>query len=336
MSADNVLSVRNLRTEFHGDRGSVRVLEDVSFDVGRGRIVGLVGESGSGKTVTALSLMGLVPTPPGKVSAERIDLDGTDLAKLDYDALRRIRGRDIAMVFQEPMTSLNPVRRVWEQVGEPLRVHRGLGWREIRKRVLQMFELVGIPEPQARLDAFPHQLSGGLRQRAMIAMGLICEPKLLIADEPTTALDVTTQAQILRLMVDLRDRVGTSIIMITHDLGIIAEMCDSVNVMYAGQIVEQADVFDLFDRPLHPYTRGLLASIPKATEKRAARRLPSIPGIVPDLAKLPGGCRFRLRCEYAMPICERREPALVEHGDGHRVRCWLHETPDAMGRAEAS
>ena len=336
MPSDNVLTVRNLSTEFRGDRGDVRVLEDVSFEVGRGRIVGLVGESGSGKTVTALSLMGLVPTPPGRVSAELIDLDGIDLAKLDADGLRRIRGRDVAMVFQEPMTSLNPVRRVWEQVGEPLRVHRGLGWREIRKRVLRMFEMVGIPEPKARLDAFPHQLSGGLRQRAMIAMGLICEPKLLIADEPTTSLDVTTQAQIMRLMVDLRDRVGTSIIMITHDLGIIAEMCDTVNVMYAGQIVEQADVFDLFDRPMHPYTRGLLASIPKATEKRAARRLPSIPGIVPDLAKLPGGCRFQPRCEHAMPICRQREPGLTEFGERRRVRCWLHETEDAIRRAEAS
>jgi len=336
MAGATVLSVRKLSTEFHGDRGHVRVLEDVSFDVGRGKIVGLVGESGSGKTVTALSIMGLVPVPPGKVSAERIDLDGTDLAKLDADALRRIRGRDVTMVFQEPMTSLNPVRRVWEQVGEPLRVHQGLGWRAIRRRVLEMFELVGIPDPKTRLDAFPHQLSGGLRQRAMIAMGLICEPKLLIADEPTTALDVTTQAQIMRLMVGLRDRVGTSIIMITHDLGIIAEMCDSVNVMYAGQIVEQADVFDLFDRPLHPYTRGLLASIPKATERRTTRRLPSIPGIVPDLAKLPGGCRFRLRCEFAMPICAQREPALTEPSAGHRVRCWLHESDAAKEQAAAS
>src|SRR5215475_695194 len=336
MSSDNVLSVRNLSTEFRGDRGHVRVLEDVSFDVGRGRIVGLVGESGSGKTVTALSLMGLVPIPPGKVSAELIDLDGVDLAKLDPAGLRRIRGRDVTMVFQEPMTSLNPVRRVGEQVGEPLRVHRGLGRREIRQRVLRMFELVGIPEPKARLDAFPHQLSGGLRQRAMIAMGLICEPKLLIADEPTTALDVTTQAQILKLMVDLRDRVGTAIIMITHDLGIIAEMCDAVNVMYAGQIVEQANVFDLFDRPMHPYTRGLLASIPKATEKRTTRRLPSISGIVPDLARLPGGCRFSPRCAHVMPICRRKEPPLVEFGDGRKVRCWLHETPDALARAEAS
>lgn len=321
---DTVLSVRNLRTEFRGGRGDVRVLDDISFDVGRGRIVGLVGESGSGKSMTALSLMGLVPRPQGSVTAARIDLDGTDLSRLEADGLRRMRGRDISMVFQEPMTSLNPVRKVWEQVGEPLRVHHGLGRLDIRKRVLEMFELVGIPEPEARLDAYPHQLSGGLRQRAMIAMGLICEPKLLIADEPTTALDVTTQAQILRLMIDLRDRVGTSIIMITHDLGIIAEMCDEVNVMYAGQIVEQADVFDLFERPSHPYTRGLLASIPKSTERRVGRKLPAIPGMVPNLAQLPGGCRFAARCAEAMAICRSAEPDLTDLGQGHRSRCWLH------------
>ncbi|MFH5773759.1 ABC transporter ATP-binding protein [Paracoccus sp. NGMCC 1.201697] len=328
-SSDTILSVRGLRTEFKGDRGHVRVLDDVSFDVGRGKIVGLVGESGSGKSMTALSLMGLVPKPQGHVSASSILLDGTDISKLDAAGMRRIRGRDIAMVFQEPMTSLNPVRRVWEQVGEPLAIHKGLGRRAIRARVLEMFELVGIPEPKTRLDAYPHELSGGLRQRAMIAMGLICEPKLLIADEPTTALDVTTQAQILRLMRDLRDRVGTSIIMITHDLGIIAEMCDEVNVMYAGQMVEQADVFDLFERPSHPYTRGLLASIPRATEPRTARRMPSIPGMVPNLAKLPPGCRFSPRCGDVMPICQRA-PDLVGIGSGHAARCWLHARQDAL------
>ena len=200
-----------------------------------------------------------------------------------------------------------------------------MGKREIREKVLHMFETVGIPEPAARLDVYPHQLSGGLRQRAMIAMGLICEPKLLIADEPTTALDVTTQAQILRLMMALRDRVGTAIVMITHDLGIIAEMCDEVNVMYAGQIVEQANVFDLFDRPSHPYTRGLLASIPKATEKRETARLNSIPGVVPNLAKLPPGCRFNPRCGDAMPICKLQQPKLTDLGNGHKVRCWLHD-----------
>ena len=321
--ADNILSVRGLTTAFSGSRGNVTVLDDVSFDVGRGRIVGLVGESGSGKSMTALSLMGLVPKPQGRVSARSILLDGQELSQLDDAGMRRIRGRDIAMVFQEPMTSLNPVRRVWEQVGEPLAIHQGLGRRAIRDRVLEMFELVGIPEPKSRLDAYPHQLSGGLRQRAMIAMGLICEPKLLIADEPTTALDVTTQAQILRLMVELRDRVGTSIIMITHDLGIIAEMCDEVNVMYAGQMVEQADVFDLFERPAHPYTRGLLASIPRATAPRSARRMPSIPGMVPNLATLPPGCRFAPRCGAVLPACAA-PPALTGIGGDHAARCWLH------------
>ncbi|RWR48277.1 ABC transporter ATP-binding protein [Sinirhodobacter ferrireducens] len=334
MTQDTILSVRGLCTDFSGGRGDVRVLDELSFDVGRGRIVGLVGESGSGKSMTALSLMGLVPQPQGRVSARSILLDGKDLSKLGPAGMREIRGRDIAMVFQEPMTSLNPVRKVWEQVGEPLAIHQGLGRRAIRARVLEMFELVGIPEPKTRLDAYPHQLSGGLRQRAMIAMGLICEPKLLIADEPTTALDVTTQAQILRLMRDLRDRVGTSIIMITHDLGIIAEMCDEVNVMYAGQIVEQADVFELFERPAHPYTRGLLASIPRATEPRVSRRMPSIPGMVPNLAKLPEGCRFGPRCGEAMPICQRA-PELKPLGPTHASRCWLNCPQEALSQGDA-
>ncbi|CAN7737964.1 peptide ABC transporter ATP-binding protein [Ensifer sp. Root31] len=320
-----LLSVRNLRTEFQTQRGSVKVVDGVSFEVGRGKIVGLVGESGSGKSVTALSLMGLVASPQGKVSADSIMLNGTDLTRLNAEELRRNRGRQLSMVFQEPMTSLNPVRTMVQQVGEPLSIHTNLGRRAIRDKVLHMFETVGIPEPAARLDVYPHQLSGGLRQRAMIAMGLICEPKLLIADEPTTALDVTTQAQILRLMMALRDRVGTAIVMITHDLGIIAEMCDEVNVMYAGQIVEQANVFDLFDRPSHPYTRGLLASIPKATEKRSAERMNSIPGVVPNLAKLPTGCRFNPRCGDAMPICRVQQPGLTDLGNGHKARCWLHD-----------
>ncbi|NMN74144.1 ABC transporter ATP-binding protein [Rhizobium sp. 57MFTsu3.2] len=326
---DKLLSVRNLRTEFKTLNGPVRVVDGVSFDVGRGRIVGLVGESGSGKSITALSLMGLVPSPPGTVSADSIILDGTDLARLNSDEMRRKRGREVSMVFQEPMTSLNPVKTMVQQVGEPLAIHTNLNKRAIREKVLQMFETVGIPEPKARLDVYPHQLSGGLRQRAMIAMGLICEPKLLIADEPTTALDVTTQAQILRLMMALRERAGTAIIMITHDLGIIAEMCDEVNVMYAGQIVEQANVFDLFDRPSHPYTRGLLASIPKATEKRTAERLNSIPGVVPNLAKLPAGCRFHPRCGDAMPICKLKQPELTDLGNGHKARCWLHDKEGA-------
>ena len=323
---ETVLSVRDLRTEFHGGRGHVRAVDGVSFDVGRGRIVGIVGESGSGKSMTALSIMGLVPQPAGRVTATSIMLAGTELTSLKPDGLRRVRGRDMAMVFQEPMTSLNPVRKVGEQVGEPLAIHKAMSGRQIRERVLEMFELVGIPEPKARFDAYPHELSGGLRQRAMIAMGLICEPKLLIADEPTTALDVTTQAQILKLMRELRDRVGTSIILITHDLGIIAEMCDEVNVMYAGQIVEQGSVFDLFDRPGHPYTRGLLASIPKATVARSEGRMPSIPGMVPNLQQLPTGCRFNPRCANVMAVCHEAEPPLVDIGQGHQARCWQHTT----------
>lgn len=240
-----LLRVRNLRTEFKSHRGTVRILDNVSFDVGQGRIVGLVGESGSGKSMTALSLMGLVPSPPATVSADSIMLDGVELTTLTKDQLRSKRGRDMSMVFQEPMTSFNPVKTMAQQVGEPLQIHGNFSKRDVRDKVRQMFEMVGIPEAKARLDAYPHELSGGLRQRAMIAMGLICEPKLLIADEPTTALDVTTQAQILRLIMELRDRVGTAIIMITHDLGIIAEMCDEVNVMYAGQIIEQANVYDV-------------------------------------------------------------------------------------------
>ncbi|WP_448785713.1 ABC transporter ATP-binding protein [Brucella intermedia] len=302
-----LLRVRNLRTEFKSHRGTVRILDNVSFDVGQGRIVGLVGESGSGKSMTALSLMGLVPSPPATVSADSIMLDGVELTTLTKDQLRSKRGRDMSMVFQEPMTSFNPVITMAQQVGEPLQIHGNFSKRDVRDKVRQMFEMVGIPEAKARLDAYPHELSGGLRQRAMIAMGLICEPKLLIADEPTTALDVTTQAQILRLIMELRDRVGTAIIMITHDLGIIAEMCDEVNVMYAGQIIEQANVYDVFDRASHPYTRGLLASIPKANEKPDGTRLKSINGMVPSF----------------------KAPDLNLLENGHKARCWLHDKAGA-------
>lgn len=324
-----LLRVRNLRTEFKSHRGTVRILDNVSFDVGQGRIVGLVGESGSGKSMTALSLMGLVPSPPATVSADSIMLDGVELTTLTKDQLRSKRGRDMSMVFQEPMTSFNPVITMAQQVGEPLQIHGNFSKRDVRDKVRQMFEMVGIPEAKARLDAYPHELSGGLRQRAMIAMGLICEPKLLIADEPTTALDVTTQAQILRLIMELRDRVGTAIIMITHDLGIIAEMCDEVNVMYAGQIIERANVYDVFDRASHPYTRGLLASIPKANEKPDGTRLKSINGMVPNLARLPGGCRFNPRCSDAMSVCSFKAPDLNLLENGHKARCWLHDKAGA-------
>lgn len=323
-----LLEVRNMRTEFNSHRGAVRILDNVSFSVDPGRIVGLVGESGSGKSMSALSLMGLTP-PSATVTADSIMLDGVELTALTKDQLREKRGRDMSMVFQEPMTSLNPVKTMVQQVGEPLQIHHHLSKRDIRDKVWKMFETVGIPEAKARLDAYPHELSGGLRQRAMIAMGLICEPKLLIADEPTTALDVTTQAQILRLLMELRDRVGTAIIIITHDLGIIAEMCDEVNVMYAGQIVEQANVYDLFDRASHPYTRGLLASIPKANEKPDGNRLKSINGVVPNLFRLPAGCRFNPRCGDIMPVCSVKSPDLVQLENDHKARCWLHDETGA-------
>ncbi|WP_054699708.1 ABC transporter ATP-binding protein, partial [Desulfosarcina cetonica] len=281
-----ILRVDHLSTRFHTRRGVVYAVDGISFTVDRGRVVGLVGESGCGKSMTALSIMGLVPSPPGEVISQGIVLNGHDLAPLSYDAMCQVRGKAIAMIFQEPMTALNPVLTVGRQVGEAIAVHRRLGRAEIRRRVIEMFHLVGIPEAASRYTAYPHQLSGGLRQRVMIAMALIAEPMLLIADEPTTALDVTIQAQILDLMLDLRARLQTAIILITHDLGVIAEVCDDVNVMYAGGIVETAGVFDLFDRPLHPYTRGLLNSMPGMAASGHRKRLTCIPGRVPSLHRL--------------------------------------------------
>ena len=253
-------------------------------------------------------------------------LNGRNLAPLSYDEMCAIRGRKIAMIFQEPMTALNPVLTVGRQVGEAIAVHQRLSRSAIRARVVEMFDLVGIPEAASRYATYPHQLSGGLRQRVMIAMALIAEPALLIADEPTTALDVTIQAQILNLMLDLRARLNTAIIMITHDLGVIAEVCDDVNVMYAGQIVETADVFDLFDRPLHPYTRGLLNSMPGITADIRPERLVNIRGRVPSLHRLPAGCRFHPRCDRAMDLCRRRPPGRFDCGNGHQVGCWLYST----------
>ena len=275
--------------------------------------------------MTALSIMGLVPSPPGEVRAEGILLNQRDLIKLSYDEMCAIRGDRISMIFQEPMTSLNPVYTVGRQVGEAIRVHKQVGKNEIRQRVIDYFDLVGIPEPASRYTAYPHQLSGGLRQRVMIAMALICEPELLIADEPTTALDVTIQAQIINLMVGLRDRLHTSIIMITHDLGVIAEMCDDVNVMYAGKIIEKGNVFDMFDSPRHPYTLGLLKSIPSLTKQEKQDRLYSIKGIVPNLLKIPKGCCFHPRCNEALPVCRRESPGFYDLGQGHQVSCWLYD-----------
>ncbi|HQH78474.1 MAG TPA: ABC transporter ATP-binding protein [Synergistaceae bacterium] len=320
-----VLQVRNLRTEFATRRGIVPAVDGVSFEVFEGKVTGLVGESGCGKSVTALSILGLVTSPPGRVARGEILFEGRDLARMTPREMGAFRGRDLSMIFQEPMTSLNPVKTVGNQVGEPLRVHLGLSAREARRRAEEMLDLVGIPEPQLRYGAFPHQLSGGLRQRVMIAMALICSPKLLVADEPTTALDVTIQAQVLDLMMGLKNRLGTAIVLITHDLGVVAETCDDVYVMYAGHIVEQGDVYRLFERPGHPYTQGLLRCVPDASKPGRRGPLASIEGAVPLLTALPPGCRFAPRCPWAQELCHRQIPDLVAVGEGHLVRCWRAE-----------
>jgi oligopeptide/dipeptide ABC transporter ATP-binding protein len=321
-SSDSLLSIEALNTSFFTSKGVVPALSDVTFSIRRGEILGLVGESGCGKSVTSLSVMGLV-APPGRVVGGRIRFEDRDLLDLDYGTMCGIRGNDIAMIFQEPMTSLNPVYPVGEQVGEAIRLHRKVTRKEARQKTLEMFRLVGIPEPETRLDCYPHQLSGGLRQRVMIAMALVCEPKLLIADEPTTALDVTIQAQILDLMRDLRKRLDTAILLITHDLGVVAELCDRMVVMYAGQVVEEADIYSLFEQPGHPYTIGLLGSIPGTDASRGADgRLTVIPGLVPNLLQIPSGCRFHPRCGQARAECWERKPPLFDLGDGHTARCW--------------
>lgn len=322
MGQNDLLKIRGLKTRFFTRKGVVPAVDGIDMDVKRGAVTGLVVESGCGKSMTALSIMGLVPAPAGKIVEGQILFEGEDLALKSYAGMSEIRGKDISMIFQEPMTALNPVYTIERQVGEALRIHSSLSKETIRERVLEMLDLVGIPEPKSRMRAFPHQLSGGLRQRVMIAMALICDPKLLIADEPTTALDVTIQAQVLELMLDLMKRLDTSIILITHDLGVVAEVCDAVNVMYAGKIVEQGSVYDIFDSPAHPYTWGLLRSIPKIDERRQGERLYNIEGMVPALADLPRGCRFAPRCERAGQVCSEREPELVSIGDGHFVRCW--------------
>jgi len=321
MRRDSLLEVKNLTTRFFTRKGVVRAVDGVDLSVGRGTITGLVGESGCGKSVTALSIMGLVPSPPGRVTGGRILFEGQDLLDKGPGEMAEIRGREISMVFQEPMTSLNPVLPVGRQVAEPLRLHTCLSRPQIREKVLQMLDLVGVPDPEKRLWTFPHQLSGGLRQRVMIAMAMICEPKLLIADEPTTALDVTIQAQILDLMKDLMKRLETSIILITHDLGVVAEVCDDVYVMYAGKVVEQGSVFDIFDNSAHPYTLGLLRSIPRIDANWGKRKLHAIEGTVPNLSEMPAGCPFAPRCEKARSFCREKEPPMVRIDGRHFARC---------------
>jgi oligopeptide/dipeptide ABC transporter ATP-binding protein len=316
-----LLEVEDLTVSFGGSGGSrVTVLDGVGFTLGAGEVVGLVGESGCGKSVTAMSVMRLLPSPPSRVDRGGIRFDGTDLLSLDEDAMRDMRGNRIGMIFQEPMTSLNPTFTVGWQIDEALRLHTGLGRAERHQRCLELMRLVGIGAAERRLNQYPHELSGGLRQRVMIAMALACEPRLLVADEPTTALDVTIQAQILALLSDLRDRLGMAILLITHDLGVVAEYCDHVIVMYAGRVVEKAPVRPLFANPRHPYTAGLLASIPKLDGERGI--LPTIPGMVPSPGNRPPGCPFADRCPNVLSRCRVEMPPLAGGADSHAFACW--------------
>jgi peptide/nickel transport system ATP-binding protein len=329
-TTEPLLQVRGLRTWFHTDRGLFKAVDGISFEVGRGRTVGLVGESGCGKSVTSLSLMGLV-AEPGEVSADAVVFEGEDILGLSPQARRLLRGSRMSMVFQEPMTSLNPVHTIGRQIIEVIRAHKPVSMEQARQRAIEVLELVRIPSAAQRLDDFPHHLSGGQRQRVMIAMALACEPALLIADEPTTALDVTIQAQILELLRDLQQRLGMAILIITHDLGVIAELADDVVVMYAGQIVERAPVDAIFNDPQHPYTIGLLGSIPRLDVAR--ERLSTIEGTVPSPASQPKGCRFGPRCPFAEPRCIQEPPPLRELGPNHQVACWLAPVETIVPRA---
>ena len=322
-----LLEIKDLQTSFNTDGGKVRAVDHVNLRIGAGEVVGLVGESGCGKTAVSLSILQLLPTPPATIDGGEINFDGRDLLKLSKDELRSIRGNDIAMIFQEPMTSLNPVFTIGNQLMESVQLHQGLSGSDLRDRAIEMLRLVGIPRADEVIDEYPHRFSGGMRQRAMIAMALSCNPKLLIADEPTTALDVTIQAQILELMRELSEKIGTAILFITHDLSVIAEMADRVAVMYAGKVVEEADVQTLFRNPQHPYTQGLIASRP--TIEAEHERLQFIPGNVPNPLKMPGGCPFHPRCPHAMDVCHSSMPGVTPLAEHHNVRCWLHETQEA-------
>ncbi len=324
-----LLKVEDLKTTFYTDDAIIRAVDGVSFNVRPGEVVGLVGESGCGKSVVSLSIMRLIKYPPGKIEGGRVLLNDQDLLSLDEKSMRRIRGNDIAMIFQEPMTSFNPVYKIGDQVSEAIRLHQGLERDDAWKEAVKMLALVGIPRPDEIINDYPHQLSGGMRQRAMIAMALSCNPKLLIADEPTTALDVTIQAQILELMKEIKGRINTAIIFITHDLGVIAEMADYIVVMYSGKIVENTDVRRLFDEPMHPYTAGLIKSKPILEEEK--QTLEFIPGSVPNPMEMPSGCAFHPRCSEAMDICTREMPDLQETKPRHLVRCWLYQKQKTEG-----
>ena len=321
-----LIEIKDLAVCFHTPEGVAPAVGGVSFCISPGETLALVGESGCGKSVTSLSILGLVPSPPGRVEGGRIIYAGSNLLELKGERLRKIRGNEISMIFQEPMTSLNPVLPIGRQVAEPLMVHRGLGRREAMAEALSWLERVHIPAAAKRLNDFPHQLSGGMRQRVMIAMALVCQPRLLIADEPTTALDVTIQAQILALMKSLKDALGMALMLITHDLGVVAQVAQHVVVMYAGQVVEQAPVGDIFDRPFHPYTQGLLNSMPRLGPRKG--RLTEIAGTVPALTEAIAGCRFARRCTHRFNRCRIEAPPLFDLGETRQARCWLKRYPD--------
>jgi oligopeptide/dipeptide ABC transporter ATP-binding protein len=321
-----LLEVKDLKTYFYTEDGVVKAVDGVDFYVKPGEVMGLVGESGCGKSVTSLSIMRLI-SPPGKITSGEILFEGKDLVRASEDDMIKVRGNRISMIFQQPQTALNPVFKVGDQIAEVLGIHQSMGKEAGRARAIELLKMVGIPDPVRRAEAFPHELSGGQAQRVMIAMALACVPDLLIADEPTTALDVTIQAQILDLMRNMRENIGTAIILITHDLGVVAEMAERVAVMYAGRIVEEAEVGPLFEKPLHPYTQGLIGSIPILGKLKD--RLDVIPGSVPNLVNLPAGCKFASRCrartEHALAICTQKEPDLIEFTPNHTVRCWLYQ-----------
>ncbi|WP_308418996.1 ABC transporter ATP-binding protein [Virgibacillus oceani] len=325
---EKMLEITNLKTYFHGDDGVVKAVDGVTITVNKGETVGVVGESGCGKSVTSLSVMRLLHDTPGEIVDGSITFEGKSLLDLSEKEMRMIRGNEIAMIFQEPMTSLNPVYKIGKQLEEVIKLHLHYDKKEARNHAVNMLKLVGLPRAEDVVNEYPHQLSGGMRQRVMIAMAMACNPKLLIADEPTTALDVTIQAQILDLMRKLRDESERSIMLITHDLGVVAEMCDRVVVMYAGEVVEEADVLSIFENPKHPYTKGLLGSVPKLGQD--LEKLDSIPGNVPTPANMPKGCKFAPRCEFAMDVCWKKDPSLLATNGNHTCRCWLYQDQEKI------
>lgn len=326
---DLLLQVKDLKTYFYTDDGVVKAVDGIDFTIKKGETLGMVGESGCGKSVSALSILQLVQDPPGKIINGEIWFKGEDLLKKKSEKMRKIRGNDISMIFQEPMTSLNPVYTIGEQISEAIILHQKLNKEKALKKTIEMLKLVGIPSPEKKVHEYPHELSGGQRQRAMIAMALSCNPDLLIADEPTTALDVTIEAQILELIKKLKDEIGMAVLMITHDLGVIAEVSDYVVVVYAGKAVEYADVISIFKNPKHPYTIALQKSIPQLTDK-PGRKLEVIKGNIPDPLALPYGCKFHPRCKFAIDLCKNKEPELEKIGDNHIVRCWMYNKEKAI------